>query len=306
MNIVIANQYSELIKQLNISENIYTGLYDVNEVGNSMNKIQFDTLIIDVTAIKNYQYISTIKQLTNYIDASKIIILLDNNCINDEYINGLVSIGIYNFAKDTDGLLKLLNDPHTYNDVSGYRNEYNKDTLPINNEKRHAKVIGLVNVTRHAGSTTLAYSLVKILKKKYNVIGIEVDATDFSFFKSKNLISTISNKIKYLVNKYDDQDIIIIDTNDSNKAIQECDQVLYLVEPTTIKINKLMLSKPTIFRDLFDKKVVLNKCFLNKWDIAEFENESRLKIFYSMPSINERDKTDPNVIKLLAKLGIKI
>ena len=111
---------------------------------------------------------------------------------------------------------------------------------------------------------------------------------------------------KYLVNKYDDQDIIIIDTNNSNKAIEVCDEVLYLVEPTTIKINKLVLSKPSIFNDLFDKKVVLNKCFLSKWDIAEFENESRIKIFFSIPSINERDKNDPNATKLLTKLGIKM
>ena len=67
-----------------------------------------------------------------------------------------------------------------------------------------------------------------------------------------------------------------------------------------------MLSKPSIFKDIFDKKIVLNKCFLSKWDIAEFENESRIKIFYSIPSINERDKNDPNVIKFITKLGIKI
>lgn len=306
MNIIIANQYGQVIKGLNIADNSYIGLYDVNELGNSMHNLSFDLLIIDVTAIKNYQFVSTIKQLINYVEANKIILLLDNNCINDEYINGLVSIGVYNFAKDVDGLVNLVNNRNTYNDVSGYVNEYASDALPVNKEKRHAKVIGLVNVTRHAGSTTLAYSLVKVLKKKYNVIGIEVDATDFSFFKSKNLISTIGNKIKYLVNKNDDKDIIIIDTNNSQKAIDVCDQVIYLVEPTTIKINKLMLSKPSIFKDIFDKKVVLNKCFLSKWDIAEFENESRIKIFYSIPSINERDKNDPNVIKLITKLGIKI
>lgn len=306
MNIIIANQYSDLLKGLNITDQIYTGLYDVNELGNSMHNISFDNLIIDVTSIKNYQLVSTIKQLTNYVEAKKIILLLDNNCLNDEYINGLVSIGIYNFAKDTNTLLNLLNNRNTYTDVSGYINEYNSTPLPFDQNNRHAKVIGLVNVTSHAGSTTLAHTLVKVLKKKYNVIGIEVDSTDFSFFKSNNLISTIGNKIKYLVSKYDDMDVIIIDTNGNAKAIETCDQVLYLIEPTTIKINKLILAKPTIFRDIFDKKVVLNKCFLSKWDIAEFENESRIKIFYSMPYINERDKNDPNVIKLLTKLKIKM
>ena len=167
MNIVITNQYSNIIKQLGLTDQIYVGLYDVNELGNSMHNVSFDNLIIDVTSIKNYQYISTIKQLTNYVDASKLIVLLDNNCINDEYLNGLVSIGVYNFAKDINGLQNILNNRNSYNDVSGYVNEYASDALPINKEDRHAKVIGLVNVTRHAGSTTLAYTLVKVLKKKF-------------------------------------------------------------------------------------------------------------------------------------------
>ncbi len=310
MNIVIANQFSNLIKNAGIGNQEYVGLYDVNELGNSFRLVQFDTLIIDVTAVKNYNDASVFKQLTNYISAEKIILLLDNNCINDTYLNSLVSIGIYNFAKDINGLVQLINKRNGYADVAGYTandsvSEYSSDALP-ENAKRHCKVIGFENVTRHAGSTTLVAALVNLLKKKYNVIGIEVDSVDFSFFKNDNLVSTISNKINYLVNKNESMDIILIDTNGSEKAIDVCDEIIYLVEPTTLKINKLILAKPTVFNDLFDKKVVLNRSALSKWDVAEFENESRIKVFYTLPLINERDNKDSNLVKFASKLGFKI
>lgn len=310
MNIVIANQFSNLIKNAGIGNQEYIGLYDVNELGNSFRMIQFDSLIIDVTAVKNYNDVSVFKQLINYISAEKIILLLDNNCINDTYLNSLVSMGIYNFAKDINGLVQLINKKNGYADVAGYAqndgvSEYSSDVLP-ENDKRHCKVIGFENVTRHAGSTTLVAALVNLLKKKYNVIGIEVDSVDFSFFKNDNLVSTISNKINYLVNKNESMDIILIDTNGSEKAIDVCDEIIYLVEPTTLKINKLILARPTVFNDLFDKKVVLNRSALSKWDVAEFENESRIKTFYTLPLINERDNKDSNLVKFASKLGFKI
>lgn len=311
MNIVIANQYNMLLKDIGIPTQEYRGLYDVNELGNSLQNIEYQRIIIDVTAIKGYQQVSTIKQLTNYIRSNSMILFLDDNCINDDYLNGLVSIGVYNFAKDIEGIKYLINNQNNYNDVAGFQkkqsiNEYSSDKLPSSTKQRHSKVIGFVNVTRHAGATTLVYTLVKALKKKYNVIGIEVDSTDFSFFRNNLLISTIGNKIRYLVNKYDDQDVILIDTNGSTKAIEICDEMIYLVEPTTIKINKMILAKPSVFQELFDKKVVLNKSPLDKWEIAEFENEARIKTFYNLPIINERSKNDNNIVSFLKKLGFKI
>lgn len=310
MNIVISNQFSAIIKRAGVATQEYIGLYDVNELGNSFRTVNFDNLIIDVTSVKNYRDVTVFKQLINYIGADKIILLLDNNCINDDYLSSLVGMGIYNFAKDIDGLVQLVQKRNSYNDVVGYVkndsvSEYSSDVLP-ENDKRHCKVIGFENVTRHAGATTLVAALVNILKKKYNVIGMEIDSVDFSFFKNKNLISTISNKLNYLIDKNDAMDIILIDTNGSEKAINACDEIIYLVEPTTLKINKLILANPTAFHDLFDKKIVLNRSNLNKWEVAEFENEARIKTFYSLPLINEKSGDDPNLIKFLSKLGFKI
>ena len=42
---------------------------------------------------------------------------------------------------------------------------------------------------------------------------------------------------------------------------------------------------------------------LNNKDIMDFEYESRLKVAYSIPPLNDRDKHIPELNKLLLKLG---
>ena len=310
MNVIIANQYANQLKTIDSNAKAFVGLYDVNEVGNSFRTFKYDFMILDVTSLKRYNDVNTIKQLTNYINPSTLILLLDNACLNDEYLSGLVKMGVYNFAKDLPSLSELMGKPNTFNNVAGYQvsqavNEYSSDSLNVS-QKRNCKVIGFDDVTRHAGATTLINILVKTLKKKYNVIGVEVDSTDFAFFKNKNLQSTISNKIRYFVDKNSSVDVIFVDINGSDKAKDICDEIIYLVEPTTIKINKLVLAKPTIFQELFDKKVVLNKCCLNKWEVAEFENEARIKIYYALPPVNERGDRNKDICNFLSKLGFKV
>jgi hypothetical protein len=56
-------------------------------------------------------------------------------------------------------------------------------------------------------------------------------------------------------------------------------------------------------KPLLDKTVVLNKSLLNNKDIMDFEYESRLKVAFNMPPVNDRDKHIPEINQLLINLG---
>lgn len=310
MNIVIANEYYDLLQNINIQKQCYRGIYDIDQLGSSFNNVNYQSVIIDVTAIKGYEDVEVIKKLTRYIDYKKLFLFLNEYTITQSYLNELVLGGIYNFANEINGLVYLLGHPNEYKDVEKYNisnpNSGDVNIVPQLNNNRNSKIIGFYNLTEHAGATTLIYYLVKLLKKKYNVIGVEVDKNDFAYFNSNFLISTIENKINYVVNSNGDKDVIFVDLNNSEKAIDICEKVFYLVEPTTIKVNKLITSKPNVFSGLFDKKMVLNKCALSSGEIAEFENEAHLKTFCHIGLINERSKSNVDVIKFLTKIGYRL
>ena len=70
-----------------------------------------------------------------------------------------------------------------------------------------------------------------------------------------------------------------------------------------LKLNRLMMISSKTFRELLNKHIVLNKSLLNNKDVSDFEYESRLKVMYNMPPLNDRDKNIPEINKLLLKLG---
>ena len=168
------------------------------------------------------------------------------------------------------------------------------------------KIIGFKNVSKHAGATTLIYAMKNILSKNYKVAAIEVDKMDFAYFRDKDMVSTVSPNFKSELDKYSNYDVILVDLNNSVTAEGLCQMVLYLVEPTTIKVNRLMTVNPSTFRNIKDKKIVLNMSVLSSNELNEFEYEAKIKSFYNMPPINERDKNNKDVIDFLTKLGFTI
>ena len=161
-------------------------------------------------------------------------------------------------------------------------------------------------MTKHAGSTSLIYSLKNVLSKKYKVVAIEVDKMDFAYFRDKLMVSTVSPNFLSELNKYNSYDVILVDLNNSVTAEGLCQMILYLVEPTTIKINRLMTISPSSLRNLKGKKIILNQSLLSSSELSEFEYEAKIKAFYNMPPINERDKNNQFVIDFLTKLGFTI
>ena len=61
------------------------------------------------------------------------------------------------------------------------------------------------------------------------------------------------------LNKYSNADIILVDVNNNAQAISRCDEIIYLIEPSMIKLNKLMMTMPQTLKDLKDKiKNIIN------------------------------------------------
>lgn len=335
MNVIVANKYQLLLENLGIDIiKEITGEFDVDEIISTFQNFFYQRMILDITAIKNYKDIKNLQKLSISLNMDKVILLLDgtNDTTNPSFISQLISMGIYNFARDVDGIQYLYNSPNSYRDVAQYhqlqaqamQQQQQQSVSQINNNinissinsitndynsfvpENNLKVIGFKNVTKHAGATTLIYAMKNVLSRKYKTVAIEIDKMDFAYFGDKQMVSTVTPNFQSELLKYDNYDVILVDLNNSVSAEGSCQAILYLVEPTTVKINRLMTINPSSLRNLKGKKIVLNQSLLSKNELAQFEYEAKIKSFYNMPPINERDKNNQNVIDFLRKLGFTI
>ena len=117
------------------------------------------------------------------------------------------------------------------------------------------------------------------------------------------MISIDNANLANEVLKNRDTNVIIIDLNKEGSE-DVCNEVLYLIEPSTIKLNKLMRRDRKAFEKLAGKKVILAQSILSDSDIKEFEYEANIKVFFVMPPLDERSKNTEVLQDLLARLGI--
>ena len=219
--------------------------------------------------------------------------MISKDNVSDEYLKSIIEIGIYNIAYTVEHIVELYSNPNNYEDA----------IILVNKSSKTTKIIGFKNITKHAGATTLIYILKKHLDKFRKVLGIEIDKLDFNFFYNKEMISIQDNAVDMTLEKYGNMDIILIDLNNSKNAVKYCNEIIYLVEPTMIRINESMMVDPTIFNSLKDKKVILNKCPLTGDEVSEFQSESHIKAYYILPMLNER-QTSGIINNLIDKLKL--
>lgn len=307
MNVIISNKNKDVFSGLDVDVlKSISGEFTADEIIQSFSNFFFNRMFLDITAIKNYTDIKNIQKLSIGLDVSKIILFLDD----DEYVNSplykskLVSMGIYNFANDLTGLKYLYDHPNSYKDVVHYQEvgelPNNLSTKVVNVGVR---IIGFKNVTEHAGSTSLIYMLKKELSSRYNVVAIEVNKKDFIYFNDKSMISINSKDLGNTILRYKDVDIILVDLNDMDDSTLDGD-VLYLIEPSTIKLNKMMLIDRRALSKVSDKNVILNMCMLSNDDIRDFEREAGCHVFYSLPSMNDKMDNSNILLPFLEKLGL--
>jgi hypothetical protein len=315
MNVIIANKYSAMLQELNVDIiKSLNGEFEVDEIISTFQNFYFQRMILDITALKNYKDVKVLQKLTIALDMEKVILLLDDSVESSStgYLSKLISIGIYNFTKNVEGIMYLYDHPNTYRDVAHIHQleiekESKEEDVDTYNRGKGTIIIGVKNLTRNAGATTLIYMMKQILAKNYSVVGIEVDKRDFLYFNDKDLVSTVSNNIGNEIVKYIDKEIAFIDVNSSKQAESVCNEIICLVEPSIIKLNKLMLLDRQIFAKM--KKagnyIVLNKSLLSSKDVLEFEYEAKSKVFYNLPPLDDRERNMTALSRFLIKLGFE-
>ena len=312
MNVIISNKYQSLLASLNIDViKSINGEYSLDELVQQFQSFYYNKMIIDITAIKGYEDINVMQSLSVNFDMSKVIILLDDSeKVNSPmYISQLISMGIYNFTNDVNTVKYLIDNPNQYKDVANYHNisgfkkpALNERAVDNTKGKIGQKVIGFKNVTDHAGATTLVYLLKLHLEKSYKVKAVEVDKNDFVYFNDSSLESISSINFNDFVSQNANYDVILVDINDAD--IEDyCQDMVYLIEPGLIKLNKLIRKDNSIFEKLRNDKIVLNRSVLNEKDVIDFEKESGSKVFYNLPCLDDKLDDQRVLNEFLTALG---
>ena len=326
MNVIIANKYSEMLSNLRIDiiKNVQ-GEFEVDDIVSNFQNFFFKKMILDITSIKDYKNIANIQKLSFGLDMSKVILLLDDSkeVNSPTYISELISMGIYNFTRNIDAIGYLIDNPNSYKDVaqyhilgasgaSGDKSNINLDPGQVDSEFVNesvnkvfmgSRVIGIKNLTEHAGATTFTYMMKKALEEKYKVLAIEVDKKDFMYFNDGDLRSVTSGELDSIIkNPNSDYDIILVDINDSPK-FTEIKEMLHLIEPSTIKLNKMIRLDRLSLEKMKNYQIVLNQSLLNNKDMEEFEYESRCKVFENIPPLNDKNEKIVEINKLLYRMG---
>ena len=314
MNVIVSNEQRNLLSNLDVDViKSISGEYEVTELIEMFKNFFYNKMILDVTALKNFHNIKTFQTLAMGLDVEKIVFFLPegSDVCTPSFLSRLISLGIYNFTTNVDGVKYLLDHPNSYKQVAKIQQMVggaprNDGLSNMSTSSRSTRVIGVRNVTSHAGATTLVYMLKRELKIHYgdNIIAIEINKNDFKFFNDKNMLSTSVEMINNLLSQYSAAPVILIDLNDCTDD-SFCTDVLYLIEPSIIKLNKLMKKNRNIFNKLQDKTIVLNKSLLTNKDIGDFEYEARTRIFYNLPPLDER-KRNPILDDFLARVGLLV
>ena len=206
MNVIVSNKNQLLLENLGIDIiKEMNGEFEVDEIIATFQNFFYQRMILDITAIKNYTDMVNLQKLSISLDMQKLILLLDGTeeTSNPNFLSNLVSMGIYNFTKNMEGIQYLYNTPNTYRDVAQFHrldatfgNAAMANSQPIvaapvvevapQPEFYGTRVIGVKNVTKQSGASSLVYMMKNELSKNYSVVAIEVDKTDFTYFKDKS------------------------------------------------------------------------------------------------------------------------
>ena len=326
MNVIVSNERKDELNSLSIDIiKSVEGVYSVEELIGMFTNFFFNKMILDITSIKDYNDYSNLKKLFTNIDASKVIVYLNESSNTKEYISDLITLGVYNFTINYNEIIELFNNPKSYNDVANLQiskstydvNQEIDKELGINEEKEftfrdfilpgaydgNKKIIGVVNLTSHAGATTLVVQMVKQLNVSYKAIGIEMNKQDFIFFNTPSIYSCTSREdVLRKIKEHQDVDAVIVDLNDFDSS-DFCTDIIYLLEPGVVKLTKLLKRNSKIFQDLSGEKLVINRSNMDDNSVREFEVETNTKIFSVVSNFRDNLDRVVSVDKLLTKLG---
>lgn len=321
MYALITNKEEEMLSGLSLDiSKVLRGEYNVEELIGQFDNFYFTRMILDVTAIKDFNNIVNYQKISIALPVDKIILVLPKNgeVVEPSFISKLISMGYYNFGKTIDDIAYLVEHPNAYKDVAhlhqlepvappvvvGNVQLPNQaiassviQPVPVN------KIIGVKNVTDNAGATTLVYLMKRELENIHGktVLAIEVGKREFMYFDDKSLLSVDKKELPQVLASGNNYDVILVDLNDGEPKL--CDDVIYLVEPSILKLNKLMRLDNSAFERLKDKKIVLNKTLVSGGNVDTFAFETGVSIFEVIKPLDDRS-AKPMLTEFLAKLKL--
>ena len=315
MNIIVTNKYKDLIYNSNIEilKDLH-GVFKVSQIVNAFNSIFYKKIIIDATALDGFPKDTVLKELVSSFEKDKLILFLPpDNPPPKKFLSFLVSINLYNFTDNPNGLIQLTKKSNTINDVSMFvekeevvmntqGQDENQDIYDNSSVKKRI-ILGLKSITGKSFSTEIIYSMMKLLEEKYQkkVLALEIDKRNFLFYNNQNMNSLDKTRIDSFLQSNSDVDIILVDLGkDANLNI--CDDIICLVNPSLYEINKLMFTSRDAFLKLKGEKVMFVNSLLTDADVNQFAKEANISIYYNLSPINDRIVNN-NIEKLLAKLG---
>lgn len=311
MNVIVANQQESILSTLNIEIiKSLRGEFEVDELIGTFSNFFFARMILDITALRNHDSIVTYQKLSIGLPVDKIILLIPETSpvAASNFLSQLISLGYYNFTTNKEGIEYLIENPNTYKDVAHLHvvEQVVAPVAPTTNGQpiimSSGRIIGVKNVTDHAGATTLIYMMKKIATENgVSALAVEIERRDFTFYNDPGMISATKSNIANELLKAKNFNVVFLDLNDGNEEL--CDEVLYLIEPSILKLNKLMLRDPSIFSKLIGKKVIVNHCMLSDSDIATFQMEAGINLFFALGPFNDRVNSE-SVYRLLVSLGV--
>ncbi len=121
MYVIVANEAKDMLSRLDIDVmKSVEGVHTADEIVSMFKNFFYARMILDVTAIQDYDDVTNIQKISIGLDAEKIILVLPNNEVStsSNYLSKIISMGIYNFTTNLEGVKYCLDHPNTYKDVA--------------------------------------------------------------------------------------------------------------------------------------------------------------------------------------------
>ena len=313
MNLIVTNKYKDLIYNTNIEVlKELNGVFKVSQIANSFKSIFYKKIIIDGTALENFPRENVLRELITTFDADKLILFLPpDNPPPKKFLSFLISIGLYNFTDNPNGLVELTKKSNTKEDVAGFLEPVRetsddsiiKDDLYDNNDAPGRIVVGFKSVTENSYVTELIYGLKRTLEDKYkkDVMAIEINKRDFMYYNQPHMYSISGDKLNEFLKNNLNWDVVLVDLNDFNDG--SINDLIYLVNPSLFTTNKLLYKQRDALIKLKGEKVVFVNSLLNTNDVNGYAKEAGISVYFNLPPVNDRVHSDV-LDKFLVKLGI--
>lgn len=311
MYIIIKNENSKIINNLtvNVSKTL-VGDFTRDDLDKELTLVNYDKAIVDITSIRNYYDDNYLYSFLEFFRSPNDVILLLNDGFaanSKHFLSKLISKGYYNFATTDNAVNRLLERSNTIDDVKEYMEGYDflKTDSIVSGIDKNKKfetdklIIGIENGFPHSGATTLMYMLVKEIGRSKNVKGIEMISNDSLFFRDDRIISCESRiQFETIVKTLKDIDVYVVDLNGSDVR-KICNNVIYLIEPGTTKINKVVKGDRVTYERLKNSNIVLNRSNIKDEEMKTLEYETKFKIVGNIPNLNERLDSNGALDKLV-------